>query len=77
MRVGDLHGLSLETAELHEQYVLAEAARFLSVLACISILGRGGNLTLFHPSVTSNTALTERMKHPDVTPMGSPSLTAT
>lgn len=77
MRADDLHGLSLETAELHEQCVLAEAARFLSVLACISILGRGGNLTLFHPAITSNTALIERMKHPDVTAMGSPSLTAT
>ena len=78
MRADDLHGLSLEMAALHKQSVLAAAAKFfLSVLAYISTFARGGNLTLFHPAITSNTAPIERMKHPDVTAMGSPSLTAT
>lgn len=77
VRANDLHGLLLEMAELHEQSVLTAAAKFLSVLTYISTLRRGGNLTLFHPAITSNTAPIERMKHPDVTAMGSPSLTAT
>ena len=59
------------------QSVLAAAANFLSVLAYISTLGRDSNLTLFHPAITPNTAPIERMKHPDVTALGSPNLTAT
>lgn len=56
MRAGDSHGLVLGTAELHEQSVLAAAAKVLSVLAHVSALGRGGNLAPFHPAITANTA---------------------